>query len=89
MKVTFDLKRLLHLIILITLTVTVGRHLIEHYEWKPLSAYGMSCSLVCQISNVLLKLYEMTSEAVEESRNDDITRMRKKIKKKKTQSRRE
>mmetsp|Transcript_5133 Transcript_5133/g.6633 ORF Transcript_5133/g.6633 Transcript_5133/m.6633 type:complete len:82 (+) Transcript_5133:248-493(+) len=56
MKVSIDVKKGLHLILLIVLTITFGQLLIQHYDWKPLSAYGITCSLVCQISNVILKL---------------------------------
>lgn len=69
MKVTFDLKRFLHLIILIILTVTFGQILIQRYDWKPLSAYGLTCSLVCQISNVVLKFNEVTNVLAESNIN--------------------
>jgi len=60
MLVTIEPKRVLHLIILIVLTVTFGKLLTERYEWKPLSAYGLACSLVCQISNVIMKFHEVS-----------------------------
>jgi hypothetical protein len=60
MRVTIEPKRVLHLIILIVLTVTFGRLLTERYEWKFLSAYGLTCSLVCQISNVIMKFHEVS-----------------------------
>ena len=60
MRVTIEPKRVLHLIILIVLTVTFGRLLTERYEWKFLSAYGLTCSVVCQISNVIMKFHEVS-----------------------------
>ena len=56
MRVTIDPKRVVHLVLLLVLTVTFGRLLIERYEWNRLSAYGLVCSVVCQISNVIMKL---------------------------------
>ena len=87
MKVTFDLKRVLHLILLIVLTITFGQLLIQRYEWKPLSAYGLTCSIVCQISNVILKFHEVSSVIAEKNRNDG-NRARTKVKKAKIKTRR-
>lgn len=61
MKVTIDIKRVLHLLLLILLTLTFGGLLIQRYDWKPLSAYGLACSIVCQINNVILKFHEISS----------------------------
>jgi hypothetical protein len=87
MKVTFDWKRVLHLVLLIVLTITFGQLLVQRYEWKPLSAYGLTCSVVCQISNVILKFHEVSGVIAEKNRNDD-SRTRKKMKKTKIKTRR-
>lgn len=71
MKVSIDLKKVLHLILLIVFTITFGQLLIQHYEWKPLSAYGLTCSLVCQISNAILKLKDRVSSAENNKKCDD------------------
>jgi hypothetical protein len=60
MKVTVDIKRSCHLVCLLTLTYIFGNILIQHYEWAALSAYGLTCSVVCQISNVILKFHEIS-----------------------------
>ena len=60
MRVTIDPKRVVHLVLLLVLTVTFGRLLIERYEWNRLSAYGLVCSVVCQISNVIMKFTEVS-----------------------------
>ena len=79
MKVTLDLKRLLHLLLLIVLTLTFGQILIQRYEWKPLSAYGLTCSIVCQISNVILKFHEISGAIAENNREKESSaRSRKK-----------
>lgn len=61
MKVTIDFKRILHLLLLIVLTLTFGGLLIQRYDWKPLSAYGLACSVVCQINNIILKFRDISS----------------------------
>jgi hypothetical protein len=81
MKVTIDFKRVLHLVILIVLTLTFGRLLTENYEWKPLAAYGLVCSLVCQLSNVIMKFHQVSdviaNNAVEADANDGSGRAKK------------
>lgn len=57
MKVSVDASRFLHLLALIALTVGGGQLLIRAFEWNGLTAYGTACTLVCQISNVLMKLW--------------------------------
>mmetsp|Transcript_16501 Transcript_16501/g.23457 ORF Transcript_16501/g.23457 Transcript_16501/m.23457 type:complete len:88 (-) Transcript_16501:563-826(-) len=57
MKVTVDATRIMHLIILVALTILGGKILIERWNWSRLSAYSFTCSLVCQISNAILKIF--------------------------------
>ena len=68
MKINLEWKRILHLIVLIIFTGLLGQILIKRFEWKQLSAYGLSCSLVCQISNAIFKINEMNLENGEDSK---------------------
>ena len=57
MKVTFDNTRLLHLFLLIAFSYLGGYLLVSYLEWTPLSAFGFACTVVCQVSNVILKVF--------------------------------
>ena len=56
MKVNLDATRILHFLTLIGITVGGGQILIRTWEWNPLTAYGLVCTIVCQISNVVMKI---------------------------------
>lgn len=56
MKVTFDLPRVLHLLVLVFFTLVGGSFLVNQYNWSGLSAYGLVCTIVCQISSAILKV---------------------------------
>lgn len=56
MQVTFDLPRVLHLLLLISLTAVGGTLLVTRYNWNGLSAYGFVCTIVCQVSGAVLKI---------------------------------
>ena len=56
MKVHLDITRILHLIILLAGTALGGKVLTQYFGWSYLSGYGLACSLVCQVSNAILKL---------------------------------
>jgi len=56
MKVKIDTTRLIHLLALVLLTIGGGQLLIKRWEWNRLSAYSFVCTIVCQISNVLMKI---------------------------------
>lgn len=58
MKVTIDFWRVLHLILLVATTWLTGRFFVDQFEMSNLTAYGLGCFIVCQISNVLLKVLE-------------------------------
>jgi len=66
MKVTIDFWRTAHLATLIVLTYAGGRYLIGSAQWwqvsSQFSAYAISCFVVCQISNILLKLRDKRKE---------------------------
>lgn len=57
MKVSFDITRVLHLCLLIALTIVGGQLLTRQFDWSGLSAYGTACTIVTQVSNVLMKLW--------------------------------
>jgi len=82
MRVTIDLKRVLHLALLIVLTLTFGRLLTENYEWKPLSAYGLVCSIVCQLSNIMMKFHQV-SDAITKNTLEADTNVSGRVKKSK------
>ena len=71
MKVTFDYRRILHLLLLIVFTVTFGQILIQRYEWTSLTAYGLTCSIVCQINNVILNFQDISKNVMEIKNNND------------------
>lgn len=58
MKVNIDATRIIHLLTLLVLTVSGGQILIRTWEWNPLTAYGFVCTIVCQISNVIMKILD-------------------------------
>ena len=81
MKVTFDFIRILHLILLIVLTIVFGQILIQRYDWTSLTAYGLTCSIVCQINNVFLKFQDISaslSVVEEKNKSSDKSFKRKK-----------
>ena len=80
MKVTFDSIRILHLILLIALTIAFGQILIQRWEWTPLAAYGLTCSIVCQINNVFLKFKDISDSLSDVDQNKN-TRKKTKIRK--------
>ena len=63
MKVTFDSRRVLHLAALIVATYFSGRYLVDEWDMSALSAYGLGCFDVCQVSNMLLWLLDEKSPA--------------------------
>mmetsp|Transcript_25074 Transcript_25074/g.28079 ORF Transcript_25074/g.28079 Transcript_25074/m.28079 type:complete len:100 (-) Transcript_25074:324-623(-) len=62
MNVSFDSERLVHLLVLILLTVVAGELLVSWADWGRLSAYSLSCSVTCQLSNVIMGLPSNTNE---------------------------
>ena len=56
MKVTIDFWRVLHLNLLVATTWLTGRFFVDRFEMSNLTAYGLGCFIVCQISNVLMKV---------------------------------
>jgi hypothetical protein len=63
MKVTVDFWRLVHLATLLLLSYAGGRFLISQWEMSSaLSAYAISCFVICQISNILLKILKRKEE---------------------------
>jgi hypothetical protein len=56
-EISLDWNRAAHLILLVSLTFLFGRLLINRLGWGNMAAYGASCSIVCQISNVIMKLW--------------------------------
>ena len=57
MKVTVDTPRLIHLAVLVVLTYAGAMYLIDQWELSGLTAFGISCFAVCQVSNVFMKLH--------------------------------
>jgi hypothetical protein len=61
-KISIDSTRLAHLMLLLFFTYVCGQFLIQTWEWTNLTAYGLSCSIVCQISNAVLRLAKESGE---------------------------
>lgn len=57
MIVTVDTPRVLHLFLLLGVTYLGGRILIDRFDWSGLSAFGLSCTVACQLSNAIMQLY--------------------------------
>lgn len=74
MKVIVDSKRILHLTVLIISTVTFGNLLMQLMEWDWKVSYGLSCTVICQLNNIVMKLQEVSNAvnvaSIEETRND-------------------
>ena len=58
MKITIDKGRILHLAALLTFTHLIGHFLMNWYGWTFVSAYALSCSITCQLSNVAMQVLE-------------------------------
>jgi hypothetical protein len=58
MKVTIDSTRVLHLLLLMGLSWLGGSLLMHYLEWSFFSAFGLSTTVVCQVSNSLMQLYQ-------------------------------
>jgi len=56
-KVTLDLYRFGHLLVLLVSTWIGGRYLIQSFELGRLTAYGISATIVTSASNMLMKIY--------------------------------
>ena len=57
MKITIDFRRVFHLGLLLVGTYGGAKILEEHLELSTMASYGLACFTVCQISNILMKLY--------------------------------
>lgn len=66
-RITLDWTRVGHLCVLVSLTLLIGRLLADRFGFGKLTAYGLSCSLVCQISNAIMKIY-VDEESQEEGK---------------------
>lgn len=58
MIVTVDKTRVAHFMLLAIFTHLGGSLLMNRFDWSFLSAYGLSCSCICQLSNGMIKIYE-------------------------------
>jgi len=65
MKVNVDAPRVLHLLVLTSLTAALGQLLVYYFDWGFLAAVGLSCSVVVQLSNVVLDKYGATNTAAD------------------------
>lgn len=87
MKVNFDFVRLTHLVLLIAASYVGGQALMHYLEdWSPLAAYGLACSIVCQVSSAVMKINEFSttegtgSETKEGEKSHGNPKKKKKIK---------
>jgi hypothetical protein len=66
---SIDKSRLLHLLLLLGLSYAGGKVLLHFFEdWSPTAAYGFAITVVCQVSNAVLKL---TTQEEEPSAHDE------------------
>jgi hypothetical protein len=64
-----DRDRFLHLLLLLGLSYALGKLLLYFIEdWSPTAAYGLAITVVCQVSNAVLKL---TTQEAEDSAHDE------------------
>jgi hypothetical protein len=57
MKVNFDVSRIGHLVLLIGLSWGGSSLLVRYLEWTHLSAFAFCCTMMCQLSNVVLNVW--------------------------------
>ena len=82
MIVSLDWSRVLHLLLLLGITFTGGQLLIQKLEWGDLAAYAFSCSIVCQVSNTIIKITKEKG-LTEELEKDKAEKQQSRIQKKK------
>jgi hypothetical protein len=63
MKVTVNLSRLLHLTFLLVSTFLGGSYLAREWGMSALSAYAVSCVIVCQCSNIIIRFTASKGDA--------------------------
>lgn len=80
MLVTVDKTRILHLLTLITGTVVGGYILTHYYEWGRLPAYGLTCTLSCQISDAILKVRDEKRKVARQEHQMEKRRLKKQAK---------
>lgn len=62
MRINIDGNRILHLLLLIFVSSVGAYVLIDQYEWSALHAFGLTVTIVVQISNSILSLLEQPRE---------------------------
>lgn len=75
MKVTLDAPRILHLIALIGLSSAGAWALVQCLEWTPLAAFGCSCTLVTQLSNLLTQTVGMGTVGAKDCLDENKKKM--------------
>lgn len=71
MKVTVNRNRILHLILLILCSHVIARVLIKVWEWPPLSAYGLGCTMTIQFSNAIIRFNTDNTDGHVYKKKDD------------------
>ena len=80
MKVTLDTPRILHFVLLLTVTTLGGYALMTRYDFGFLTAFGVSCSVTVQVSDAIRKLFfpdDKDQEQHEEALKQEQKRKRK------------
>ena len=80
MLITIDRTRIVHLCVLIATTLIAGSILTNFYKWNRLSAYGLTCTISCQISDVILKVSKEKRKLKQEEEALELKRLKKKQK---------
>jgi hypothetical protein len=85
MKINTSLDRWLHLFVLFAFTGIGGFVLIHYLEWTPLTAFGVSCTVTCQVNSLLRNLSDDDeTNAINNKSIDDGAAKKQKSGKKKT-----
>lgn len=62
MRVNLDANRIIHLLILVACSIGGAVILVSYLDWTPMASFGLSCTVVTQLSNVWWHWKESSSE---------------------------
>mmetsp|Transcript_735 Transcript_735/g.1759 ORF Transcript_735/g.1759 Transcript_735/m.1759 type:complete len:99 (-) Transcript_735:31-327(-) len=62
MKINTELERWVHLFVLIAFSALGGWAIARFLEWTPLAAFGLACTVTCQVNNAMHQLMNSASD---------------------------
>ena len=71
MKIVVNRNRVLHLLLLIVCSHIIARFLINSWEWAPLSAYGLACTIATQFSNAIISIRNGDADTTNNNNNNN------------------